>query len=216
MSNKNRKRIFFTSDLHIGHANVIKFSNRPFRDVEHMHQSLIKRFNAVLTDHTVLYVLGDVGICGSEMMADVIGQIKGTKVLILGNHDKKSNAMYNIGFDVVLNNAMMMIAGEIVTMSHCPLLGVYRENTEGMRNHDGTENWHGELRKKARPFTMKDNGQFHLHGHIHSPNGGKSQKILGRQFDVGVDANNYRPVSISEIESWIAKYKQEKKWKSKN
>jgi calcineurin-like phosphoesterase family protein len=204
----NRKRIFFTSDLHIGHANVIKFSNRPFKDVDDMHESFIKRFNAVLTDHTVLYVLGDVGMCGSDVMTKVIRQIKGTKVLVLGNHDKKSNAMYNVGFDVVLYNATLYIANERVTLSHCPLYGVYREDTGGMRGSDGTENWHGENRQSRKPFTVKDEGQFHLHGHIHSPNGGKSQKILGRQFDVGVDANNYRPVSISEIESFIAKYKQ--------
>lgn len=210
----NRKRIFWSSDLHIGHAGVIKFSNRPFRDVDHMHQILLNNFNAMLTDHTVLYILGDVGLCSSDIMSKFIRQLKGTKVLVLGNHDKKLNAMYNIGFDVVLNNATMQIAGEIVSMSHCPLLGVFREDTTNMRGSDGTENWHGESRKKARPFTMVDNGQFHLQGHIHSPNGGKSRRELHRQYDIGVDSNNYRPVSISQIESWIARVKQkENNWK---
>jgi calcineurin-like phosphoesterase family protein len=66
--------------------------------------------------------------------------------------------------------------------------------------------WHGETRHKD--FSIQNYGQFHLHGHIHSPNGGKSAKILDRQFDVGLPANNYRPVHISTIESWISQTKQ--------
>jgi calcineurin-like phosphoesterase family protein len=73
-----------------------------------------------------------------------------------------------------------------------------------MKGYVQGDNWHGEHRQQA--YSVADEGQFHLHGHIHSPNGGKSQKILGRQYDVGVPANGYRPVSISQIESWIAKY----------
>lgn len=207
----NRKKIFFTSDLHIGHQNVLEFSNRPFRNLDHMHSSFIKRFNSVLTDCSILYILGDVGLCRADIITNVISQIKGTKVLILGNHDKKPNAMYNIGFDVVLYSATLYIAGQRVTMSHCPLRGVYRENTEGMRGALKGENWHGESKESRKPFTLNNEGQFHLSGHIHSPNGGKSKRILGRQFDVGVDANKYVPVSISQIESWIALTLREEK-----
>ena len=96
---------------------------------------------------------------------------------------------------------------EKVTMSHCPLMGVWREDTTNMRgaNPDNPENWHGEHRRKHQNCSMFDDGQFHLHGHIHSrKNKPTSQKILGRQYDVGVTANKYQPVSISQIESWIA------------
>lgn len=207
----NRKRIFFTSDLHIGHQSVLEFSKRPFRDLDHMHSSLVKRFNSVLDDDSVLYILGDVGLCSSDLLSDIVSKIKGTKVLILGNHDKKHNAMYNVGFDAVLNSATLYISGERVTMSHCPLLGLYREDTSGMKGTDDTENWHGENRPSRKPFTVTNEGYFHLHGHVHSPNGGKSKKIEGRQYDVGVDANNYMPVSISQIESWIVKTLQKEK-----
>ena len=76
-----------------------------------------------------------------------------------------------------------------------------------MRGAIEGENWHGELRPNFQQYQVPNNGQFHLHGHIHSPNGGKSVKILDKQMDVGVVANNYRPVSISTIESWISLYK---------
>jgi len=205
-----RKGIFFTSDLHIGHANCLVFDKRPFKDLDHMHEVLINNYNSTVKDG-ICYFLGDVGLCKSDTVQKVVSQMVGTKILILGNHDKKVESMYKAGFDAVLYGAVMQIAGERVTLSHCPLLGVYREETNGMTGGRSGENWHGESRSSHRIFTTKDEGQFHLHGHIHSPNGGKSQKILGRQFDVGVVANSYRPVSISAIESWIAKTKQQPK-----
>jgi calcineurin-like phosphoesterase family protein len=88
-------------------------------------------------------------------------------------------------------------------MSHCPLFGVYREDTTSMKGETTGENWHGE--RKNKMYTVKDEGQFHLHGHIHSPNNGKSKKILDHQMDVGVPAWNFRPVSIGEVDSWISK-----------
>jgi calcineurin-like phosphoesterase family protein len=204
-----RKGIFITSDWHCYHKNVLVFDNRPFKDLDHMHEVLINNYNSTVKDG-VCYFLGDVGLCGTESLARVIKQLSGTKVLVMGNHDKGVEAMYKAGFDVVLYGATMQIAGERVTLSHCPLLGVYREECENMKGSQSGENWHGESRLKQRIFTTTDEGQFHLHGHIHSPNSGKSQKILGRQFDVGVAANGYRPVSISTIESWIAKTRENK------
>jgi calcineurin-like phosphoesterase family protein len=71
------------------------------------------------------------------------------------------------------------------------------------------ENWHGETRNKR--FSVPDEGQFHLHGHIHSPNGGKSKRNLNRQLDVGLPCSNWRPVHISHIESWIMRMIKEGK-----
>ena len=204
------KPIFFTSDWHIGHKKVLQLSDRPFKTVEEMAASLVRRYNATVPENGVCYFLGDMGLCKSSTIKEVVDQLNGTKVLVLGNHDKKINAMYAMGFDVVMYGATITVGGQKVTMTHCPLLGVPRENTEDMKGSIEGENWHGESRENRKIFTCTDEGQFHLHGHIHSPNGGKSQKILGRQFDVGVDANSYTPVSISTIESWISLTLKEK------
>ena len=201
-----RTGIYFWSDLHCGHENILKFDNRPFKDLDHMHEVLINNYNSTVPENGICYFIGDIGLGKSDTVKKVVSRMHGTKILILGNHDKGTEAMLKAGFSVVLYGATLQIAGQRVTLSHCPLLGVYREDTSGMKGSEG-ENWHGENRLKQRIFTTKDEGQFHLHGHIHSPNGGKSQKILGKQYDVGVAANDYRPVSISVIESWIAKYK---------
>ena len=175
-----------------------------------MHEVLINNYNSTVPEHGICYFLGDVGLCKTETLGEFISKLNGsTKILILGNHDRGADAMYKIGFDVVLYGATLKIANEKVTLTHCPLLSVYRENCENMKGSGINENWHGESREKHRIFTTENHGQFHLHGHIHSPNHGKSQRILGKQFDVGVVANGYKPVSISVIESWIAKTKQD-------
>jgi calcineurin-like phosphoesterase family protein len=196
-----RKPIFFTSDWHLGHENSIKFDNRPFVDLEHMHRELIRRFNVAVPKNAVTYFLGDIAMGSVEVAKQIIPQLNGTKVIIVGNHDRPANSLYNIGFHVVLNNATIYIHNQKVTLSHCPLPGIPRENMSEYPNKG--INWHGEYKNQA--FTVANEGQFHLHGHIHSPNNGKSVKIQDRQYDVGVPANKYTPVHINHIESWIMK-----------
>jgi len=203
------KKTYFTSDWHIGHAAVIEYSNRPFRDVDHMHRVLVNNYNATVGVNDICYFLGDMGLAAGSAIKDIVGSLNGTKILILGNHDRKGmNFWYSCGFDAAMYSSSLRIAGNIVTMSHCPLYGVWREDTSDMRGCSGSENWHGEERQFVKGYSLPDFGQFHLHGHIHSPNGGKSQTVLGNQRDVGVDGNNYKPVSSSVIESWIAKYEK--------
>jgi calcineurin-like phosphoesterase family protein len=199
-----RKLVFLTSDWHCFHENSLKFDKRPFDNLDHMHRVLINNFNSTVPEDSITYFLGDMGLCTGDKLKGIIDQLHGTKVLIMGNHDKGSSAMYKAGFDVVLNSASLWIAGHEVTMSHCPLMGVWREDTSEMKGAQLGACWHGDHKNHA--YSVPDRGQFHCHGHVHSPNSGKSQKILGKQRDVGVVGNNYRPVSISEIESWIAKY----------
>lgn len=201
----DRKPIFFTSDWHLGHHNSITYDKRPFKDVSHMHRVLVNNFNATVPDDGITYFLGDMGVTDRLALVKILSELNGTKVLVMGNHDKGMNAMYTAGFDVVINMASMVIANNLVTMTHCPLRGLFREVITDTRGSAPGEMWHGESRHNR--YSIPDWGQFHLHGHIHSNSWKtKSTKIAGKQFDVGVPANNYRPVSISEIESWIATY----------
>lgn len=205
----SRKPIFFSSDWHIGHLNSIKFDNRPFRDLDHMHESLVCNFNKQVPKEGLTYFLGDMVTHGTELTRKVISQLNGTKILIVGNHCANYESCYNAGFHAVMHNATMYIQNQRVTLSHCPLLGVFREDTSDMKGSVEGEMWHGENRN--RRYSVENTGQFHLSGHIHSPNGGKSKTIDGRQMDVGLPGNNYRPVHISKVESWIMKTLKESK-----
>ena len=51
------QNIFFISDLHLGHANVLRYDNRPFANVDEMHNTLVERWNSVVGDDDVVYFL---------------------------------------------------------------------------------------------------------------------------------------------------------------
>lgn len=202
---KAAKQTFFSSDWHCGHAKSIEFDARPFRDLDHMHEVLVNNYNSTVTPSGICYFLGDMSNQQASEFYKIVSRLNGTKILILGNHDRGVQWGYASGFDAVMYSASLVIAERIVTLTHCPLRGVPREECVNMRGYQPGDNWHGE-HKNGR-FSLPDFGQMHLHGHIHSrPDKPGSKKIDGRQFDVGCVANNYRPVSQSVIESWVAKY----------
>lgn len=202
--------MFFTSDWHVGHEKSLIHDHRPFRNLAHMHEVLINNYNSIVPKDGICYFLGDVG--WKEALPEVIPQLQGTKIVILGNHDKGREVMMAAGFVAVLNSGSFTIGRDIITMSHCPLRGVYRESAinqdgEQMKNFKPFESWHGESRHDA--YSLPDFGQFHLHGHTHKRKGG-NEVISGKQWDIGVVGNDWRPVSFSQIESWVAKYGRNK------
>ena len=84
--------IFFISDTHFGHANFLTFQDvngaviRPFSSVEEMDEHMIERWNAVVRDGDKVYHLGDVSFDRAGFAA-TMSRLKGSKRLILGNHD---------------------------------------------------------------------------------------------------------------------------------
>ena len=55
---------WFTSDLHFGHSNIIRYSGCPFADTGEMNEALIDRWNAVVGNGDEVWVLGDVALGG--------------------------------------------------------------------------------------------------------------------------------------------------------
>ncbi len=51
--------IWFTSDTHFGHANIIRFCDRPFKDIQEMNERLIANWNAVVRPGDSVYHMGD-------------------------------------------------------------------------------------------------------------------------------------------------------------
>lgn len=113
---------YYISDLHIGHANAIRFDNRPFSDITEMNNAIIENWNSrVKTDDTV-YILGDFIWAKENMWPYFVEPLAGNKVLIRGNHDpmKFSRTVRNMFQDIT--NLKEIVDGERhVVMCHYPI-----------------------------------------------------------------------------------------------
>jgi calcineurin-like phosphoesterase family protein len=198
---------FLSSDWHLGHAKSIEYANRPFKDVSSMSEGLIRNHNSVVGKKDMSYFLGDMGRLPSNEFKRIINELYGVKILVLGNHDKNASFYLRHGFDVVLQSATIMVHGKMVTLSHYPLVGVKREDTSMYKGREH-ECWYkeDEFRHLAISYAFS---KYHLHGHLHAPNNGRSSVKLSthinHQWDIGVDGNNYTPVSIKQVDKWIRK-----------
>jgi calcineurin-like phosphoesterase family protein len=112
--------IFFTSDTHLGHARVIDYCKRPFRDVEHMDDELVRRWNARVGSDDTVYHLGDFAMGPKANLAGYRQRLNGRIRLVLGNHDRSYMAMREAGFDEVLKWSMPTLDGHPLFLRHIP------------------------------------------------------------------------------------------------
>ena len=182
--------IYFTSDLHLGHASAIEFMGRPFSSVEEMNQILIQNINDTVSAKDELWIIGDFSYKLSKDEVKAMRKaIRWKHVhLIYGNHDK-DYSQDGIFQSVQHYKELKTDYGRVV-LFHYPIL----------------------------EWSAAHYGSIHLHGHIHSTGEynaenltkkfadrisyGHSVKVedLGlRIYDVGVDTNDYRPISLQHI-----------------
>lgn len=131
---------FFTSDLHLGHKNVISYDNRPFKDIEEHDEALINNWNSVVGIDDVVYFLGDIALCNPSKAMYYVHRLNGTIHWILGNHDSSSLVKH-------LKCRMSSVQ---------EYLDVTVEDTRLVLFHYPIGSWRGVHR-----------GVIHLHGHCH-------------------------------------------------
>lgn len=95
-------KIFFTSDTHFDHTNIIKYCNRPFQDTDEMNREMVTRWNKTVQPLDTVYHLGDFALTSTERCKHFLTLLNGKIILIRGNHDKKLQHMKDvIGFKEV-------------------------------------------------------------------------------------------------------------------
>ena len=187
--NSSEVTIWFTSDLHFGHRNIIKYCNRPWNTVEEMDEALIHNWNSVVGKNDIVFDLGDFAFASNQRWRELVSGLNGKHYLILGNHNvSRYPRDSSMGlFEGVEHQMLLDIDGRYVYLNHYPFLcygGAWRN---------------------------PNNAVYQLFGHIHSgPNSaGKDTDRLVHlfpyQYDIGVDNNNYFPVSWNQIKEIITK-----------
>jgi calcineurin-like phosphoesterase family protein len=185
------QNIFFISDLHIGHKNVIKFDGRPFQDVDEMHHKLIQNWNSVVGDDDIVYFLGDLSFTRDELTKWFIYSLKGKIHFIMGNHDKYKSIskfgrwekIYEYGTEIgVKDEGSISSRGsqgyQKIIMSHYPILS----------------------------WNKSHYGSWHIHGHTHGSLIKSNQEYYKRKvIDVGCNCIDYTPISYQEVKSIMNK-----------
>ena len=95
--------VFICADLHFSHKNIIKYEDRPFADTEEMDRALILNWNSVVKEDDKVFVLGDVAFTSKAKTMELVRQLNGHKILVMGNHDRGRSVKFwlECGFDVV-------------------------------------------------------------------------------------------------------------------
>lgn len=82
---------FFTADEHYGHTNIIKYCNRPFKDVNEMNEILIMNHNSIVRPDDITIHLGDFTLQNKSYANSIIKRLLGTHIFIKGSHDNWAN-----------------------------------------------------------------------------------------------------------------------------
>ena len=114
------KETFVCADLHFCHENIIKYENRPWINADAMNWGLINNWNQAVSADDKVFVLGDVGFCGREKMSELVHQLNGHKILIMGNHDRSRSVQWwqEMGFEMV--SRYPIIYDEHIVLMHEP------------------------------------------------------------------------------------------------
>lgn len=226
-----KKDIWFTSDPHYGHKNVIKYCLRPFENNWEMEKALVANYNALVKPFDIVYFIGDVFFCGIVQSKAILKKLNGYKILIRGNHDQKASKMLEIGFDEVHEKLELEINGQKVKLSHFP----FRPNTEDIdpkviariRQIKAEQRKTGKDRSSTLDAALNEYPYSNLiteeqkdrlikydmrfwdlryeddGGYLLCGHVHEKWTQIGKMINVGVDVRNFKPMSLAEIEELI-------------
>ena len=162
--------VWFTSDTHFGHANIIKYCNRPWSSVDDMNDGMINNWNSVVKPEDEVWHLGDFCM-GSTKPKDWIPRLNGNINLVRGNHDKH---VCDQGFYSDQDYKELRINKKTFILFHFPL-------RTWNKNHHGSIHLFG-----------------HVHGSM-TVNCGRKTLEDCLAMDVGSDCFGWFPVSADDV-----------------
>ena len=186
------RNVFFTSDFHLFHNNVLKFDNRPFADIHEMHTAIETRWNEVVGPNDIVIYLGDLSFARKEDKAYVEGMmhsLNGEIHFVMGNHDKwediKKFTMFKSQQDYLE-----------VRITH------WNEEVEFMGPYKKVETTFVCMHYPIFSWNKMHHGVYHVHGHCHGNihHGEEAGFYTGRRvIDAGCMLHDYYPISYTKI-----------------
>lgn len=174
--------LYFVSDSHFGHFNVIRYSSRPYDTVEEMDSALINNWNRIVKPEDTVWHLGDVAFYKDfYQLTELFASLNGNINIVLGNHDR-----------LIENNREDLLSSGLIK-SIQPYAEVKTNKQLIVLFHYGCRVWRNS-----------HHSSILLYGHSHG-----SLPPWGKSVDVGVDSKeitqDYRPVSLDEVLTYMEK-----------
>lgn len=175
--------IWFISDTHFNHTNIIKYCNRPYNNTTEMDSDIITKWNQTVNKDDIVWFLGDFAFfkripSGYEWVRNIIKSLNGKINFMIGNHDRRISKhikfWYDLGFEKAYDLPVIFMDQYI--LSHKPL----------QRIPDGFKN---------------------IHGHIH--NNSPDMNISHYNFNVSVEVIDYKPIKFEEVVERMNNYRIE-------
>ena len=190
-------KVYFVSDTHFGHENIIKYCSRPFKNAAEMDKALVKNWNSTVPEDGIVFHLGDFSLGGAPLMKNLCAALNRKEMHGLwGNHDRSILSRIGLGegkgrkplFDS-LNDILE------ITIEDNELDDKYQKI---VLCHYAIATFHGAHK-----------GYWHLFGHSH----GTFEHHHPAAIDVGVDCWGYAPVSYNDIKTFLTKRMMKMKFK---
>ncbi len=171
---------FFTADTHFDHHNIIRYCQRPYQTVAEMNESLVEKWNSVVSPRDVVYHLGDFTLGDIRHFTRWASRLNGTIKILPGSHDRQWLK------DFAPSDRLQVIA---------PLVSLEFPELRQGKYPQVVVLCHYALRVWDRSHY----GAWHLFGHSHG-----QLKGVGLSFDVGVDCTDFTPLSLETVAAKMA------------
>jgi len=186
-------RTWFTADYHLGHENIIKYCNRPFKDVNDMNETIIRNHNEKVKEDDIVFFIGDFcfrnspgGKKGEGVLhkaTHYINQLNGHIVFIKGNHDR------NNSLKTIIEKVIIQYGNHNICLVHNPI--------HASKDHEFNFVGHVHERWSFQKIEVPCSPSYYL-------------------INVGVDVNNFRPVSFEDIMKNFSKWRRENEKRTPN
>jgi calcineurin-like phosphoesterase family protein len=185
--------IWFVSDHHFGHENIIKYESRPFRNASEMDSAMIHAHNMLVDEEDTVYILGDFTLLGAQEAVNYMWNLKG-RIKILSNefHHDHRWLTYPWIHDMLPSHVELLPPIHVIKTPYTVPGSKYR--TVMVLCH--------------YPFAVWDRkhyGSWHLYGHTHRGNSTDGLSLNVSIDNINQNFGGYRPISMEEVHKVLQK-----------